>query len=104
MQSSADKKKKFILAVYALLFIFLLFNGDMRSIIRQKRELRNLGKKFVVAERENKELKKRLLSLENDPAYLEREARIRVGLVKPGEIKYKFVEKQQAGAAIQSGK
>ena len=40
----------------------------------------------------NSEKWHRLYNFENNPAYIEREARKKLGLIQPGEIKYKFVE------------
>jgi len=66
----------------------------MRSVIIRKIELSKLNKQLAELESQNRELRKRLYSFENNPAFLEREARKQLGLIQPGEIKYKFIEQE----------
>jgi len=92
MRYSAGRKNTlFWIAAVALAVPLLGYKG-LAGVVRQEIEIHRLNRKFAEAEKENSDMKKRLFSLENDPALLEREVKKRVGLVKPGEIKYKFVE------------
>lgn len=94
LQSGVNKKKIFLWISIILLIVILFGNEGMRNTVRQKIELSKLNKKLAAIETENRELRKRLYRLENNPAYIEREARTRLGLIQPGEKKYKFVEKE----------
>ncbi|OQA91707.1 MAG: Cell division protein FtsB [Elusimicrobia bacterium ADurb.Bin231] len=92
MRSSENKKKIFIW-IFALVCVLLLFNyRTLRDIIRKRKKLNVLENELAAKKTENELLKKRLELLKKDPDILEREVRKRVGLVKPGEIKYKFVD------------
>ena len=92
MLNSANKKKLFFWIGVVLAVFFLFGNGGMRSIIVKKIELVKLNKKVEAIENENRDLRVRLYNFENNPAYIEREARKKLGLIQPGEIKYKFVD------------
>ncbi len=86
-------KKKILLWIGIILLILILFgNKGMRTIINRKIELAKLNKKLVTLETENRKLRKQIYRLENNPAYVEREARRRLGLIQPGEKKYKFID------------
>jgi len=92
MRYSAGKKKIFLWFIAVTLVVPLLGYKGLVSILKQKMEISKLNKKFTETEKESIELKKRLYALENDPSVLEHEAR-KMGLIKPGEIKYKFVKR-----------
>ena len=92
--NSVNKKKIFFWIILIFLIIILLGNSGMRSVVTRKIELIKLNKKFAELELQNRELRKRLYCFENNPAYLEREARKHLGLIQSGEIKYKFVEQE----------
>ena len=94
MLNLENKKKLFFWIGIIFLIIVLFGNSGMRSAVGRKIELYKLNKKLAAIELENQSLRKRLYSLENNPAYLEREARKQLGLIQKGEIKYKFVEKK----------
>lgn len=90
--NSANKKKIFFWIAVTLAVLVLFGNDGMRSIISQRIELMKLNKKLEAIETENRDLRIKLYNFENNPAYIEREARKKLGLIQPGEIKYKFVE------------
>lgn len=94
MPNSVNKKKLFLWIGAILLILILFGNKGMRSIIKRKIELSKLNKKLEIIEVENRNLRKRIYYLENNPAYIEREARTRLGLIQPGEKKYKFINKK----------
>jgi len=92
MRYSAGKKR-IILWLFAVTLIAPLMGyKGLFNMLKQNIEISKLNKKLAETEKENKELKKSLYALENDSAVIERESR-KMGLVKPGEIKYKFVER-----------
>ena len=90
--NSVNKKKLFFWVAVTLAVLVLFGNDGMRSIISQRIELTKLNKKLEDIETENRDLRVRLYNFENNPAYIEREARKKLGLIQSGEIKYKFVE------------
>ncbi|MFH1541376.1 MAG: septum formation initiator family protein [Elusimicrobiota bacterium] len=89
-----NKKKTYIFVAVILIVLILFGNKGMRSVITQRVMLGKLNKKFTAIETESRNLKLRLYNFENNPAYFEREARRKLGLIQPGEIKYKFVDKE----------
>ncbi|MDO8733863.1 MAG: septum formation initiator family protein [Elusimicrobiota bacterium] len=90
--NSANKKKIYFWFAVTLAVLVLFGNDGMRSIISRRIELTKLNKKLEDIETENRDLRIKLYNFENNPAYVEREARKKLGLIQPGEIKYKFVE------------
>ena len=90
--NSVNKKKIYFWIVVTLAVLVLFGNDGMRSIISQRIELTKLNKKLEAIETENRDLRIKLYNFENNQAYIEREARKKLGLIQPGEIKYKFVE------------
>jgi cell division protein FtsB len=73
---------------------FALFGGDysLLELRRIKRELEQERARLEVAEAEAARLRARVDSLENDSATIERIARERWGLIRPGERLYRFEE------------
>jgi cell division protein FtsB len=94
MLNLESKKKIIRYVIFFLIFIILFGNKSMVTLIRQKIELLKLDKTLVNLELENRELRNKLYNLENKPSYLEQQARVKLGLIQPGEIKYKFVDKE----------
>lgn len=90
--NSVNKKKIFFWVAVTLAVLVLFGNDGMRSIISQRIELTKLNEKIESIEAENRDLRIRLYNFENNPVFIEREARKKLGLVQPGEIKYKFIE------------
>jgi cell division protein FtsB len=79
---------------------FALFGGeyslwDVRRLEKQRRdEVRQLEK----ARSDVKRLRARADSLERNPATLERVAREKYGMIRPGERLYRFAEKRDSAA------
>ncbi|MDD5686330.1 MAG: septum formation initiator family protein [Elusimicrobia bacterium] len=94
MLNSVNKKKMYLFIGIFLLILVMFGNKGMYNVIKQRIELTRLNKEFIEIENENRDLRKQLYGLENNPANIEREARNRLGLIQPGEIKYKFIEKE----------
>jgi cell division protein FtsB len=108
LQNSADKDKeqresnnrklKIILFASLSFFIFLVLTAVFREdgIIKANK----LNKKLEMLKgdvgnlkRENEKLNREVYALKNNPAYIEKIAREDLGLVKPGEVVFEFVEK-----------
>lgn len=80
--------------VFAGIFLVIFFPGFARM-----QELRQKNKELEVnikkMEAENIALKQEKEKLEKDPEYLESVAREKLGIVKKGEIVYKFVPEKE---------
>ena len=94
-----ERKRKILLFFKLILwggaFSFLTYIfvfGDYGYLARKKlgNEILQLEKEIEMFEEQNKDLKQEIEALENDPQAIERIARERLGLIKEGEIKYKF--------------
>jgi cell division protein FtsB len=77
---------------------FAIFGGDysLVELQRIKRELQQERARLETAEAETARLRARVDSLENDSATIERIARERWGLIKPGERLYRFEQEDSA--------
>ncbi|MBA7702894.1 Cell division protein FtsB [subsurface metagenome] len=75
-----------------LAYIFLF--GDYGYLARRKLSIQvsQLEKEIEVFKEQNKNLAQEIEALKNDPQIIERIARERLGLIKEGEIKYKFIK------------
>ena len=80
----AKKKLIFILVIITILVV-IFFPGFSR-LQQLKEENRNLEKRIEILKRTNKELKTEKEKLENDPSYVEKIAREKLGMVRKGEI------------------
>ncbi len=74
--------------------IFLFVNPNFRAIRTMRKEIRELEKRVEELREENTRLNEELTALKHDPAYIEALARKKLGLIKPGEIEYRFIEKE----------
>jgi len=99
MRISIQKKKVhrkiIILIVITGVIIFLFANKNFQTLLILKREIAQLKQRIIGLEQENKGLKEELETMKNDPEYAESMARRELGLIKPGETKYKFIESQE---------
>lgn len=69
----------------------LLFGNDgARRVIRNTLELRRADRKLAGLKAEEAALKAEVKALKTDDDHLERAARRELGMVKPGEIEYRF--------------
>ena len=80
------------LAVSAAVFVFCVYFiyvtvGQQHTINAKQKEIDEINSKIVSANRETESLKSELESV-NEPEYLERMAREKLGLVKPNERVY----------------
>jgi len=99
MRISIHKKgihrKILILIVIIGVVIFLFANKNFQTLLILNKEIFQLKQRIAGLEDENKKLKEDLEAMKNDPEYIESLAREELGLIKPGETKYRFIESQE---------
>ena len=99
MRISIHKKKIhrkiLILIVIIGVLIFLFANKNFQTLLVLKKEIVQLKQRIAGQKEENRELEEELEAMKNDPEYFESLARRELGLIKPGETKYKFVESEE---------
>jgi len=85
-------RKKLFLILVIVESLFLLFWGikSYYTINLSQKEIRKVEEKLDQLKLENQRLKEQINSLE-DPFYLEKMAREKLGLAKKGEIVYKIL-------------
>lgn len=77
-------------------FIFYSFSGQMVEMYNVQGELNNIKTQMQELQAKNAELRRQVEQLSSD-AYIEREAREKLGLVKPGE---KIILEVKPGDAV----
>lgn len=89
-KQTPKKKLKFKLGGPGLIFLVILgfifysFGGQMFELYTVQDEMKNIKTQMQELQNKNVELRKQVEQLSSD-AYIEREAREKLGLVKPGE-------------------
>jgi len=83
-----------VIAVAGLSFVYL-FLPDIAKYIDLSSHDRRLTKKIDDEERKNIAYEKEIKNLENNPVYIEKVAREKLGLSRPEEIIYKFDKNEQ---------
>ncbi len=84
-------RKRWLTAVIAAGVCLLLFgNRGFRRLVRQTLELRHLRRNFDALRKEEAELRSRVEAASRSDRVLEAEARSQLGLIKAGEIEYRF--------------
>ena len=81
---------KWIVVGLACLGLFLSSEGS-RSYWKRKRYLKHLEQKLADLKTSNEKLSQEVSRLKSDPRAIEQIARNDLGLIKPGEIEYRFV-------------
>jgi cell division protein FtsB len=85
-------------SLLAALFLFTTFGErGILHIQRLKEEKRELDEKNYLLQKENSVLRERIRRLRHDNLFLEKIAREELGLVRPGEIIYRFAAEQRKG-------
>ena len=92
-----SRRKKFFFATGVLLALYLFASfifGEMGLVkyYRMKSQYDALAEEITQLKQNNAKLTKDVRSLRSDPAYLERVARDKLGLARPGEIVYYYGE------------
>jgi cell division protein FtsB len=80
------------LAIFVLVMGFLIAFGNrgLADNLMMRERLSTLRKANQDTARENKELKKTIMLLQTKPAYVEMVARNELGMVKKGDLVYRF--------------
>ena len=79
-------KKKLIYIIIGLCVLIAIYLPGFSKLQELREENRNLEKRTELLKKANEELKKEKERLENDPAYVEKIAREKLGMAKKGEI------------------
>ena len=79
-------KKRLIYTAIAVFVFGAIFLPGFSKLQELKEENRNLGKRVEILKRANKELREEKERLENDPTYIEKVAREKLGMARKGEI------------------
>ena len=79
-------KKKLIYISAGLLIVAAVFLPGFSKLQQLKEENRNLEKRIEVLTKTNEELEKEKEKLENDPSYVEKIAREKLGMARKDEI------------------
>lgn len=92
-----NRRKKLLAAAGIALGIYLVASflfGEMGLIkyYRMKMQYLSLTHDIVSLKEDNAKLRKKVYALRNDSAYVERIARDKLGLARPGEIVYYYGE------------
>ena len=88
-------KNRVVLFLLICLFLFLFGNNKFRRVIMGYIQVNKMKKELVELEEENERLKQQLNIVKKDPFYIEEIARKELGLLKPGEIEYRFIKKEK---------
>ncbi len=99
MRISIHKKtghrKALILIVIIGVLVFLFANKNFQTLLVLNKKIAKLKQRIKGLEEDNKRLKEELEAVKNDPEYIEGLAREELGLIKPGETKYRFIESEE---------
>ncbi|MBN1354108.1 MAG: septum formation initiator family protein [Candidatus Omnitrophica bacterium] len=79
-------KKKLIYIILWAVAVLIIFLPGFSKLQELKEENRNLQKRIEILTKTNEELKKIKYKLENDPSYVEKIAREKLGMAKKDEI------------------
>ena len=81
---------KWTLIGLGLLGLYLSSDGS-RSYWKRKRTLKHLDRKLADLKESNDNLSLEISRLKSDPRAIEKIARNDLGLIRPGEVEYRFV-------------
>ena len=84
------ERKKLIIYITAILAVFcIVFLPGYSRMQKLREKNEEYQQRIELLEANNIELKNELFKMEQDPEYLEKRAREKLGIVKEGEILYK---------------
>jgi cell division protein FtsB len=89
------KKKVIVLSIFGLILLGAIFIPGYLKIRRLVKDNRELEKQIEEIKQVNRRLEEEQRKLENDPVYLEKVAREKLGVAKKGEIIYRVLPAQQ---------
>mgnify|MGYP001578970255 CR=1 FL=1 len=84
------RNRWFTAAIAAGVCLLLFGNRGFRRLVRQTVELRHLRRDFDALRKEEAQLRSKVDAASHSDRVLEAEARSQLGLIKPGEIEYRF--------------
>ena len=87
-----------IALVILVVVIFLLSNKNFRSVVILNERIEKLKKSIEELEADNARLEEELRQMRENPEYYEDLARKKLGMIKPGEKKYKLVSPEKPGS------
>lgn len=91
-----------ILVGALILFLFTTFGErGLLHIYHLKEQQKNLEREMETIRKENERLKQEIEALRTNREYLEGIARREFGLVKPGEVIYRFMTSSRGGKELQ---
>ena len=88
-------KKILIVGIIFSVFAFLFGNKNFRAFIALKKDIKRIEKKTEDLKKENEKLKDELKEAKENPQYIENLARKELGMIKPGETIYKFIQSEK---------
>jgi len=92
------KKKRLLLLILIPLLILgiLTFFGEkgILHLLRLQKEVARIRERNIKLEEENQKLREEVKRLQSDKRYIEEIARKELGMVKEGEIIYRFEDKK----------
>jgi len=90
------ERKKLIIYIIAILAVFcIVFLPGYSRMQKLREKNEEYQQRIELLEANNIELKNELFKMEQDPEYLEKRAREKLGIVKEGEILYKKQSEQE---------
>jgi len=91
-KTSGKNKISIIIIIIGIAVIFFYFTGPRGFIklVKLKMNKSKIEKEICTLDENNVRLQEEIKKLENDSATIEKEAREKLGLVKKGEVVYKF--------------
>ncbi|MDD4956947.1 MAG: septum formation initiator family protein [Candidatus Omnitrophica bacterium] len=89
-----EGKKITLYAVIMAVVLYVVFLPGFSELQRMREEEKEQEKRVQLLEEENERLKEKLARLRNDPVYLEKVARDKLGIVRKGEIIYRPSDKK----------
>ena len=92
MSRTKKFKIKHFLILFFIIYVIYTIGIQQLKMVELSRQEAELAEKINNAIEEREQLKKEIQLLQTDE-YIERIARDELGLVKPGELVYKFTEK-----------
>lgn len=84
-----ERKRIIVLSILILAILIAVFLPGFRDLQKEKEENVQLERRIALLEAHNEQLKEELFKMKNDPSYLEKKAREKLGVIKKGEIIYR---------------
>jgi cell division protein FtsB len=89
------KKKVIVLSIFGLILLGAIFIPGYVRFRKLAKLLREQERQIEEVKENNKRLEEELEKLKNDPLYLEKVAREKLGVARKGEIIYRVLPAQQ---------